>query len=186
MIQEIDRDAGKTVDKLEVHNLLNNTLIVFAADNGHSKHSPGSAGVYRDKKGKNYKGGNRAPIFFNWPGKIPAGTTSDALTLTLDLIPTFIDFCGAEIPAEIQLDGSSMKDHLICQSTFQERDIFWKGNGGNALRSKNWKLIHNLKSDKVELYDLHKDISESQNLAESHPEKVQKLLKKFKRWQESL
>ena len=107
VIQEIDAGVGKIDDALEANGLAQNTLVIFATDNGpwlsYGDHA-GSAGPLREGKGTCWEGGVRVPCIMRWPGHIPANTTSDAMLMTIDLLPTIARLVGAELPKH-QIDG---------------------------------------------------------------------------------
>ncbi len=107
VIQEIDASVGSVLRALEANGLERNTLVIFTTDNGpwlsYGDHA-GTAGPLREGKGTCWEGGVRVPCIMRWPGKIPAGTTSDAMLMTIDLLPTIARLVGAELP-EHAIDG---------------------------------------------------------------------------------
>ena len=107
MIEEIDASVGQVIRALEANGLEKDTLVIFTTDNGpwlsYGDHA-GSAGPLREGKGTCWEGGVRVPCIMRWPGKIPAGTTSDAMLMTIDLLPTIARLVGAELPKHT-IDG---------------------------------------------------------------------------------
>lgn len=143
-----------------------------------------------------------------WPTVVSAGSTCDVPVTSVDFLPTFAELAGAELPTSQPVDGRSIVQLLRGKETLQERAIFWhfplylSGGPGNlvlpiagtkrnywravpasAIRKGDWKLIHYFEDDSVKLFNLRRDISETTDLAESHPEKAQELLAELKSWQ---
>jgi arylsulfatase len=107
VIQEIDWSVGQIVAALERNGIAENTLVIFTSDNGpwlsYGDHA-GSSGQFREGKGTAWEGGTRVPCLMRWPAKLPAGTTSDAMLMTIDLLPTLAGLIGAPPPA-LPIDG---------------------------------------------------------------------------------
>ena len=128
-----------------------------------------------------YEGGIRVPMIARCPGLIAEGTRTDFVSAFWDVLPTFADMAGAEIPANV--DGISMLPTLFGQEGQREHEyLYWEfhENGGKtAVRTGNWKGIRlNVGKDPqgpIELYDLSTDIHEDRNVADEHPEIVRKI-----------
>lgn len=154
----------------------------------------GDAGALRDGKASIYEGGIRVPCIMRWPGKIAAGKVNDGLIATLDLLPTLAAVTGAKVPDDRAIDGVNQLDWILGNSVKSARKTFFYNPGsasvqsnilqGNAIREGDWKLISPLKvmrfledggSGEWELYNLKKDIGETNNLADKYPEKVKRL-----------
>ncbi len=107
VIEEIDHSVGRILQTLDERQLAGNTWVIFTSDNGpwlsYGNHS-GSSGVFREGKGTVWEGGLRVPCLMRWPGKIPAGTTSAAMLMTIDLLPTVAGRVGAVLPKN-KIDG---------------------------------------------------------------------------------
>ena len=107
VIQEIDCSVGEIMKALEDNGLERDTLVIYTSDNGpwlsYGNHA-GSAVPLREGKGTCWEGGVRVPCIMRWPGKIPAGTTSDAMLMTIDLFPTIAKLIDAELPKH-PIDG---------------------------------------------------------------------------------
>jgi len=185
MIHEVDKGVGEIVAALQEAGIADNTFLVFTADNGHSKHSPGSALGYRDTKGTIYEGGHRIPTIFKWPGKIKPGTSSAQTAMSFDLMPTMLELTGAETPADRLLDGVSLKSHLLENETLPGRLLFWDIRGSQAVRSKQWKLILDKKGN-LQLYDLQSDPGEKKDVAKKNPEVAAELLAAVKVWKDEM
>ncbi len=171
MLKDLDDSIGEILDQLEEAGVAENTLVFFWSDNGDVGMSPVDRKLRGTKFG-HYEGGHRVPAVAWWPGNIPAGTKSDAFLLGFDLYPTFTELAGIANDNPDSLDGRSFADHLLAQVPVPERDIFfgYEPKLGTAMRRGPWKLI--LKDGKVQLYNLEKDLKETTNVADQHPEIV--------------
>jgi arylsulfatase A-like enzyme len=187
MVARIDRYVAEVIKKLDELGLSENTLIIFASDNG--AHQEGGAdpdffdsnGVFRGHKRDLYEGGIRTPMIAYWPGKIKAGSESDQTFAFWDLLPTFAELAG--IKPEKETDGISFLPTLLGNGEQKLHDyLYWEFHeqgGKQAIRQGNWKgiklQVFGADEPILELYDLSKDPSESTNLASQNPEKMQEL-----------
>ena len=107
VIEEIDWSVGQVMEALDRTGVAGNTWIIFTSDNGpwlsYGDHA-GSASPLREGKGTCWEGGTREPCIMRWPGKIPAGTESKQMLMSLDLFPTIAKLIGAELPKHA-IDG---------------------------------------------------------------------------------
>jgi arylsulfatase A len=107
--------VGRVLQKLKSLGLEDNTLVIFTSDNGphqeggHMADHFDSNGPLRGIKRDVYDGGVRVPMIARWPGKVPAGTTSDHISAFWDMLPTFCELAGAEVPDKT--DGISIVAH---------------------------------------------------------------------------
>ena len=88
-VEEIDWSTGKILDALKQHGLDKNTLVIFTSDNGSNGRNGGSNAPLSGAKGGTMEGGMRVPMIARWPGHIPAGSTCNELSSTMDFLPTF-------------------------------------------------------------------------------------------------
>ncbi len=187
-VQEIDWSMGKLFDALMESGVDENTLVLFTSDNGSAREKQGSNLPLRGRKGRTDEGGMRVPCVVRWPGKIPAGSSSDALTSTLDLLPTLAHLSGGATGDHV-IDGKNIWPILSGQSKADPREAFfyYQMDQLQAVRSGDWKLFVPLKSKKrnwgkpegeqpLKLFNLAKDIHEDHNVASQNPDVVQKLL----------
>ena len=183
-IEEIDWSVGQVMAALQRLELDANTLVVFTTDNGpwlfgpKKRHHGGSAEPLAKGKFSTYEGGMRVPCIMRWPGKVPAGTETNEVAATFDLLPTFAKLASAgELPNKI--DGRDIWPIMSGQSGAKSpHEIFCYYNGNNlqAVRQGKWKL-HLARKDKVptKLFDLESDIGEQNDVAASNPEVVKRL-----------
>ena len=189
MMQIIDKQVGDLVAYLEKEGLADNTIIMFASDNG--PHQEGghkvdffdSNGDLRGKKRDMWDGGIRTPFIVKWPGKVKAGSTSNHLSAFWDVLPTFCDIAKVEKPADT--DGLSLLPTLLGDTAKQEKHKylyfeFYEEGGKQAVVADNWKYIKlNVRQGKgakpveTSLYRLTDDVSEQKDVKEEHPEMVE-------------
>jgi arylsulfatase A-like enzyme len=196
MIKSLDDSVGRIVGTLEELGITENTLIVFASDNGglgypeDGKRSDNTSNLpLRGQKGSEFDGGLRVPYIFSWPGKIPAGTVCNEVISGVDLYPTFLALAGAVKPSHT-LDGTDLTSVLKDpHGRLAQRELFWFFPSYSSfhrpsvvVRRGDWKLIHLFESGENELYHTGRDIGETCNLAADHPERVRELSACIVRW----
>jgi len=187
MITRLDRDVGRLMKQLARLGITENTLVFFTSDNGplggdNRAHQPtffGSQGGLRGVKRDLYEGGIRIPMIVRWPGHVPAGRVSDQIWAFWDLMPTLADVSGGTAPEGI--DGISMLPALLGQTQEkQHRYLYWdyghtRGNYRQAVRMGNWKGVRNGPAAPIELYNLARDVTESSDVAEQHPQQAARI-----------
>lgn len=188
MITRMDRYIGNLLNLLDELKLADNTLVVFSSDNG-TTHLDlevdftffKSVGELRGLKGSLYEGGVRVPTIVRWPGKVKAASESDFVSGFEDWMPTFLEVVGAEGKAPKNTDGISLIPTLTGQQQ-SERPFLYReftGYGGQqTIRVGEWKAVRqNLGKGKIktELYNIAKDIGETQDVAGDHPDVLGKL-----------
>lgn len=137
----------------------------------------------REGKGRIYEGGQRVPLMVRWPGRVEPGTTSDAVVGPIDLYPTILEATGSDRPAEHVFDGLSLLPLLKQTGDLNRTALFtWFPHliPAVSVRAGDYKLIrrwepHALYPEMRELYDLSRDIGETNNLATKMPKKVAEL-----------
>jgi len=182
MIDRLDRDVGRIVALVEELGLTDNTLIIFTSDNGGHDGVPrqfNTSGPLSGFKRNLTEGGIRVPFIARWPGMIPAGKTSDEIIAFWDMMPTFAELAGTEIPANT--DGRSLIDALKSGRIEQPHEyLYWdyghcRDRYDQAVRIGRWKGIRLGRKSKVHIYDLENDIGEKNDIASQHPEVVKKI-----------
>jgi arylsulfatase A len=177
MVTRMDRDIGRIVDRVKAHGIEQNTLIVFASDNGPAVSGGGydpdffnSGGGLRGAKRSFYEGGLRTPMIAWWPENVPAGVVSDHVSYFPDILPTCAELAGVSPPEGI--DGFSMAPTLLGKEGQKEHDyLFWIHNRDVAVRMGKWKYIYGSR----ELFDLTNDMKERRDVASSHAEVVKRI-----------
>ena len=194
-VEEVDWSVGEVLGALERLGLDEDTMVVFTSDNGPwaSKGKDGGvAGPLRGSKGCTLEGGVREPTIVRWPGKIKAGSQSDAVSGTTDILPTFVSLAGGRLKADVVIDGVDLSPLLLGKTaeTGREAWYYFQGNQLQAVRSGPWKLAVSAQSigmgmkqkpadlaRPLRLYNLDDEISETTDVAEKHPEIVARLRK---------
>ena len=195
MVSSLDANVGRLVAKLKELGIYENTLIFFTSDNGPLH--PGSPGPFTGGKADLHEGGLRMPTIAVWPGHIAPGSTSDALTHTNDVLPTFCAAGGVKVPEEAKVDGIDVLPVLTeGKSTADRGTLFWQMNlfkwatqpGGKpepyateVARSGKWKLLA-ADCKPLGLYDLEADPRESTDLSDKHPEIAKRLTAELRAW----
>jgi arylsulfatase A len=175
-----DHMLGQLMDALEKKGISKNTIVIATADNGAAKRA---YQPLRNQKTSIYEGGHRVPFIVRWPDKIKAGFISGQIICHNDLIATCADLIGAKLPDDAGEDSVSILPVLLEKTTqpIREATIHQAAAPDLAIRQGAWKLIV-FQKGKPALYDLAKDIGESQNIADQHPEVVEKLTALLKRY----
>jgi len=188
MVENLDEGIGRIVAKLEKERLFENTLIVFFSDNGPT--SKGSTGNLRGYKGQVFEGGVRVPCIMRWPGKIPEGTVSNQVSMSMDIATSIAPIVNYS--PQKPFDGYDIINHVVHLKPSVARTIFWRRKRGEtvnkAVRSDNYKYIRNYEKNDVEeyLFDLENDIGEQNNLISSHPKIKEKLDHLLANWDDDV
>jgi uncharacterized sulfatase len=179
MLRSLDRSVGRIVEKLEAEGLADNTLIVFSSDNGGPGYIglPGINDPFRGWKLTLFEGGIRVPMFVSWPARIPAGSKIDEPVAHIDVMPTMAAAAGAALPAGVEIDGRNLLPLADGTGGFERQDdaLFWQSGYYRVVRAGDWKLQVDGKQQKTWLFDLSKDPTEEENLAEARPDKLAEL-----------
>jgi arylsulfatase A-like enzyme len=197
MLESIDEGVGRLLKKLDDLKLAERTLLVFTSDNGGLATLEGSDraatynGPLREGKGYLYEGGIRAPLIVRWPGVTKAGSTCSVPVSSIDLFPTALDACG--VKSETKVDGLSLVP-LLKGGELKREALYWHyphyanqgSRPGGAVRAGDYKLIEFYENGRRELYDLKKDVSESQNLVADKPEVAKELAANLDAWRQDV
>lgn len=212
VVEEIDANVGRILHTLKTEGIDDNTYVVFTSDNGpwyfgrskgHLKRFGknaisygGSAAPLRGAKTSTWEGGLRVPCVIRAPGKIVAGSTSDAITSTMDLLPTFASLAKTSAPTDRTIDGNNIRDLIHGVGRAERANdafFYYRRTRLEAVRSGKWKLHRSRPIDstwerfskaedaaaitKPLLFNLNTDIGETTNVASAHPEVVSRLMK---------
>ena len=183
VIEHIDTEVGRLVETVRELGLSENTYIIFTSDNGPwlpFKNHGGSALPLREGKGTTFEGGQRVPCVMWAPGRVPAGTTNDALMSTIDLLPTLAALADSELPGDRKIDGLDLSATVIGDAPSPRNEfVYYTARGDlDGIRIGDWKLLANKKTPL--LFNLADDISEKNNLAPANPEKVESMTARMK------
>jgi arylsulfatase A-like enzyme len=183
MTLAMDRASGEVMVKLEELGLADNTIVVFTNDNGGPTDKNASSNLpLSGTKSNHLEGGIRVPYVMRWPNKIEPSIVYDNMVSTLDLLPTFYESAGGT-DYKFEVDGKNLVPYLTGEKKGQPHDtLFWKKETRAAVRHGDFKLIRY--SDRpAELYNVAEDISELNNIASEHPQKVRELFKMIYEWE---
>jgi len=188
MVEAVDKSVGEIMAASKRLGLDDNTFVFFTSDNGgyldyggQYKGEISSNGLLRGQKGDVSEGGHRVPAIARWPGRIKPGTVTHQTTMTMDLMPTYLEL-AAEKTSGHHMDGSTLTPVLFEKQTMPERDLFWRKGKEWAVRRGPWKLVSDENSEPM-LFDLDDDIAEQKNLAKEKPDLVEELLAAYKQWE---
>ncbi len=202
MIKSLDEGVGRVLARLQESGLDQNTIVVFASDNG------GFIGVdkqadmntattnnspLRSGKGSCYEGGIRVPMIVRWPG-VTAPAVCHEPVIVMDLFPTLLRAAGLAFPDDVTLDGVDLRPLLTNTDVSLDRDALFfhyphyyaTSSPVSAVRSGDWKLLEYLEDDRVELFNLKDDLGETNNLAEALPTQAAALRTRLHRWREEI
>ena len=153
----------------------------------------GTTGGRNGRKKSILQGGIGVPFIARWPGKIKAGAVDDVSWISaVDLLPTFCEIAGAQLPEGYQPDGKSQVATLLgTERPLRDKPLFWKGLPSRqstvySVLDGKWRLLTSMKLEVLELYDVNSDPLEKNNLKSSHPEIASELLKKLQAWHATL
>jgi arylsulfatase A-like enzyme len=201
MLSAMDDAVGNVLAKLRQLNLEEDTLIFFFSDNGGPTPSTTSRNdPLRGFKAQTWEGGIRIPFMVQWKGHLPAGKVDDRPVIQLDILPTALSAAGVPIKPEWKLDGVNLLPYLSGEkSTPPHQALYWRFGPQIAIRMGDWKLVKapgggaeggesggKATTDGAQLYNLTKDISEQNNLADKEPEKVKELSAAWNKWNAEL
>ncbi|MCZ6672226.1 MAG: sulfatase-like hydrolase/transferase, partial [Verrucomicrobia bacterium] len=207
MIEAVDKGVGQIRQAVKDAGLVEDTLIVFTSDNGGASFATWCDPL-KGAKGAFYEGGIRVANCMSWPGVIKAGSVCDTPITGVDYMPSFAELGGARLPANQPVDGQSFVPLIQGEKARGNRSIFWhyplylQGSDYNqivnvygtdkpywratpcsVIRKGDWKLIQFFETNSIKLFNLKKDIGESNDLAKANPKKAASMLKELQAWQ---
>lgn len=176
-VECVDWTTGVLLHELEALGLLGRTLVVVTSDNGSRGHSGASNAPLRGVKGTTWEGGQRVPCIVSWPDVVAPGQVRHDLVSSIDLLPTFVELAGGELPDDRPIDGLSLVG-LLAGDQPSPREVFgyFHHDSLEAVRQGVWKL--HLRKGEVEfraLYDLSTDPGEDCDVQAEHPDVVARL-----------
>jgi len=200
VIEEIDWSVGEILEALDRNGLAESTIVIFMSDNGpwlNFGNHAGSSGPLREGKATAFEGGPRVPAIFRWPTRIPAGSVSERMASTIDILPTLAAATGAALP-DRQIDGVNILPVLEGDESANPRDQFYFYFGAElrGVREGKWKRVYKhrsrsyrgvepgrdghpgpymLRTVPAALYDLENDIGETTDVSAANPVVVRRL-----------
>lgn len=186
-VHELDHYLGRVFDELDRAGIADNTLVMFASDNG-SQFEEGTGDNHfpnaplRGRKHYIYEGGLRTPFIARWPAKIPAGRTSDQLFCLADVIATVAAAAGTTVPSGQAEDSINMLPAMVgnVDKPLRETVISRASTGQFAIREGDWKYIPETKHHPEQLYNLKADPAETTNRLADNPDVAKRLAERLK------
>ncbi|HEY5940122.1 MAG TPA: sulfatase-like hydrolase/transferase [Gemmatimonadales bacterium] len=178
MMKRLDESVGRLLRTLEDAGQSRDTFVVFTSDNGGERYSynwPASQG-----KTTLQEGGIRVPAIVRWPGRVPAGRTTDQSVITMDWTATMLGLAGADPDPAYPLDGVDLTQLCLGKPAQFDRALFWRTRAQDAARRGRWKYLRSEGEDM--LYDIPNDPGEQSNLDIYQPEALAALREEFRRW----
>jgi len=174
MIRALDRGVGQVLDALRANGLENDTLVLFASDNGGANYIglPDINQPFRGWKMTFFEGGVRTPFFAKWPARLGAGVKYSPPVGHVDIFATAAGAAGAPLPAGRTYDGVDLVARVRAQAPESARPLYWRSGSYKGVLAGGWKLQVAEHPEKVWLFDLGADPTERTNLAEARPEKL--------------
>lgn len=208
MIASVDESVGRILATLDELKLSENTVVIFASDNGGvggyiREGIKKSGGVtdnapLRSGKGSLYEGGTRVPLIVRWPNHIESGSSCNFPTIHVDMYATLLELGQAPKPSQV-IDGQSIVPLMLGKEQLNRDAIYqhfpgylgagvdsWRTTPVSTICMGNWKLMEFLEDGRLELYNLDEDIGESKNLAESNPQKTKELHQRLVAWRKEI
>ena len=223
VLSHADDRIGEVLDTVDRLGIAENTLVIFSSDNGPARASrptdlklqydtatgagwgigaaKGITGGRRGYKAALFEGGIGVPFIVRWPGKVAAGKVDErSLISAVDLLPTFCEVAGVDLPSSYQPDGVSQLEILKGGAApLRQMPLFWKMSGSWpppegrpdhwgawAIVDQNWKMVTDRDGSHYELFDLSKDPLEQRDLSGERVEVVQHLNEKLDAWRGTL
>jgi len=193
MVESVDQSVGRVLDKLDAMGLADNTVVFFTSDNGGlstAEGSPTSNRPLRAGKGWLYEGGIREPWLVKWPGVTKPGSACNQPVTSTDFYPTMLEVAALPLRPDQHRDGVSIVPLLRGKRQLNRPAIYWHyphysnqgGGPGGAVRAGDFKLIKWYEDNRVELYNLRKDIGEQNDLAAKDPRRARTMERMLDEW----
>jgi arylsulfatase A-like enzyme len=189
VVEEIDANVGRLLDRLQTLGLDDDTLVIFTSDNG--PWFEGSSGPFRDRKGGSaWDGGFRVPFVARLPSRIPSGLVKNGLASNLDLLPTILSLAGLAPPQGAELDGHDISGMLTTgEGSPHDEILLFNNNHVAGLRTERWKLVarsyyrdHDIPLDRLPLlFDMAADPGETYSVAALHPDALDDMRSRLER-----
>ena len=181
-VTAMDAAIGRVLGLLDQYNIADNTLVIFFSDNGGGGASDNTP--LRGGKGQMFEGGLRVPCIIRWPGRVPAGKTSDAFLTTLEIFPTLLQASDVKPPQDIIFDGFDLLPVLQGKTPSPRNAMFWQRRHDVGARVGDWKWVDSNRG--IGLFNLKTDIGEKQDLSATHPGKLAELKQHFAHWKKQM
>ncbi len=187
MIEHMDRRIGDVLQALEDIGATDNTVVIFASDNGGTRSARNVP--LSGSKGTTWEGGIRVPGMIRWPGQIPAGTISEQPCITFDFTRSIAELAGVKGQPDKPFEGIDIIQHVVDQEEDLDRTLYWRKQRGDrvwkGVREGSFKYVAEAAggSEQLHLFDLSNDIAESNDLKQTHAAEFHRLHQKYNQWE---
>lgn len=181
-VTRMDRAIGEVLAAVDRAGQTENTIVLFLSDNGGSGN--GGNAPLRGSKSTMWEGGLRVPFVMRWPTKLPAGRITDEFLTSLEIVPTLLAATQTKTPANLFLDGFDMLPVLRGDKESSRTEMFWQRRSDKAARVGSWKWVDSAKGKG--LFDLSRDLSESNDLSSDRPDMLKQIQDRFASWQKQM
>lgn len=185
-ITALDEQVGRLWNELENLGVADNTIVFYCSDNGPENRTPGSAGIFRERKRSLYEGGLRTPAFVVWKGNLPAGKRVEFPAVTSDYLPTIVNLLGIHYPDDRPLDGTDLMPLIQHPDKVREKPIGFRYPKKMSWMTHEYKLISKDDGQNFELYDLLNDPSETTDIIRQKPDLAKKMKQELNAWLKSV
>jgi len=184
MIERMDMQVGRVLHALDQAGVADNTIIVFTSDNGGERFS--NTWPFTGRKTELLEGGLRVPMIVRWPARLPQGTVSEQVGISMDWLPTLLAAAGGAPDPAYPADGMNLLPHLAGGTPPVPRRLFWryKANHQRAARNGSWKILKI--ADNSFLFNVVEDPMERANLRERHADIYDRLVTEWDDWNQGM
>lgn len=180
MVQSLDANIGRVLQALDVQGLTANTIVVFTSDNGGERFS--KIWPFTGMKHELLEGGIRIPSIVRWPNRVPAGSISEQVMISMDWMPTLLAATGLQPDPAYPADGDNLLPTLTGRASPHPRKLFWryKAGGQRAVRDSDWKYLQIAGNEF--LFDVVQDPRERTNLKDRRKDIFDRLKSDWEAW----
>lgn len=202
VVEMLDWSVGRILDVLDREDRAQNTIVIFASDNGPWLDLPrrmlrggvepwhvGSPGPFRGGKATTQEGGVRVPGLIRWPGEVPAGRQASGMVGLQDFYPTLLSAAGGTVPEDRPIDGQNVLAFLRGEASSPRTTLYYFGvRTLRAVRNGPWKFRWAPRriGRRRELFHLYRDLGERHNLVQVHPERADRMEKQLRAFSEEV
>lgn len=188
VVSGLDENIGKILSALEASGKAENTIVIFASDNGGTlaQHPAGIANL-RGEKNTMFEGGIKVPMIVKWPGHILPGSRNDDIVMTMDILPTLAEIIDLDLSAS-EIDGQSFLSLLQGGDNFPDRLLFWEIQGARnslkyAVRDGRWKYVEDTRNSRFKyLFNVNQDPGEIVNLIDERSGVAEQMRAAYQAW----
>ncbi|MGM0485656.1 MAG: sulfatase-like hydrolase/transferase [Planctomycetota bacterium] len=191
VVTALDKGIGRVLDAVESAGEIENTFVFFYSDNGAFKLGRKGIDVGSNEPLRHggvtcWEGGLRVAALARWPGEIPAGCVVEQPLWSPDLLIACAKLSGASVPADRVLDGKDPLPVLTESAASPHDSLYFRYRTHAALRKGPWKIVREKPQQPWQLYHLKRDIGETRDLADEHPQQLTDLATTFSEWEQKI